>query len=77
MPSQTPAVPLYLTKAERKKLRTKNRVERQRDLQEQVKPYQFGRADDLRIVREWLAITCCAGSVDVLRVFRYIARERV
>ena len=32
-----PTVPLYLTKQERKKLRTKNRVERQRDLQEQIR----------------------------------------
>ena len=30
-------IPLYLTKQERKKLRTKNRVERQRDLQEQIR----------------------------------------
>lgn len=32
-----PTIPLYLTKQERKKLRTKNRVERQRDLQEQIR----------------------------------------
>ena len=35
--SEVPTVPLYLTKQERKKLRTKNRVERQRDLQEQIR----------------------------------------
>lgn len=35
--SAAPTVPLYLTKQERKKLRTKNRVERQRDLQEQIR----------------------------------------
>ena len=68
--SEVPTVPLYLTKQERKKLRTKNRVERQSDLQEQIRmgllpqvrnPPPICRVQELRRMAEQVVCAVTAG----------------